>query len=74
MTLEYSLRDLLVGLGDYRGDLLALGRVLSMDYMGRTLKVATPTHSYGLVREIRFGLTRIDHEGRTLATLRPGDV
>ncbi len=74
VTLEYSLRDLLVGLGDYRGDLLALGRVLSMDYMGRTLKVATPTHSYGLVREIRFGLTRIDHEGRTLATLRPGDV
>ena len=73
-TLESSLSSLLAGLNDAAGDLLGLGRLIGLDYTGRILRVATPTHSHGLVREIRMGLTRVDQWGRTLATLRPGDV
>lgn len=74
ITLEANLGDLLVGLNDAAGDMLSLGRLAELDYAGRILRIATPTLSYALVREVRFGLTRVDAQGRVLASLRPGDV
>jgi polynucleotide 5'-hydroxyl-kinase GRC3/NOL9 len=68
------LKHLLVGMEAPSGKLLGLGLVASIDFRRGQIGLLTPVSAVGAASVLRFGVQRIEPDGRDAGTLRPGDL
>ena len=71
VTLETAERytGLLCGLISARGDLIGIGRLTAIDFLRRSVTMATPVKTPGAVARLAFGAVRLKPDGRELPPL-----
>jgi polynucleotide 5'-hydroxyl-kinase GRC3/NOL9 len=70
-TLAPSLKYLLVGLEDGRGEFLGMGILEALDFRRRTLGIRAPIRRIAAVRTVRFGMNRVQADGVERGALPP---
>ncbi len=74
LTPAKQLKHLLVGLLDQHGRFLSVGKIDSIDFRARILRVRTALRTSSAVRILRFGTVQVDVKGKIVGALHLGDV
>ena len=74
VTVAPRLKHLLVGLEASNGKLLGLGLIVSLDFRRELIGVLTPVRSPDAACILRFGIQKVEPNGRDAGTLKPGEL